>query len=106
MQIQAAIEHYHGLLEEYPAEARESADLLRERQPELHLMWGDRVMCGSLRPQLITASHYAQVQHVCGALAVMGNRLEHILLERPDLLDVLDLDDAERRLVRIEPGFK
>jgi uncharacterized circularly permuted ATP-grasp superfamily protein len=106
MPIQAAIDHYHSLLEEHPAAARESADLLRERQPELHLMWGERVMCGSLRPQLITARHYLQVQHVCGVLAAMGNRLEHVLLERPDLLDVLDLDEQERRLVRIDPGFK
>ncbi len=106
MHSQAAIDRYHRLLEEQPTLARESADLLRERQPELHLMFGNRVMCGSLRPQLIGSADYAHIQRVCASLAAIGKRLEQVLLARPDLLAVLDLDQQERRLVEIDPGFE
>ncbi|HEY8285217.1 MAG TPA: circularly permuted type 2 ATP-grasp protein [Chloroflexota bacterium] len=105
MHDQPAIERYHRLLLDQPALARESADLLRDRQPDLHLTFGDRVMCTSLRPQLIGREEYGHIQRVCASLALVGNRLEEVLLARPDLLAVLDLDDQERRLVEIDPGF-
>ncbi|HVA89399.1 MAG TPA: circularly permuted type 2 ATP-grasp protein [Chloroflexota bacterium] len=105
MHSQAAIERYHQLLHDQPALAQESANLLRDRQPDLHLTFGDRVMCTSLRPQLIGRDEYAHIQRVCASLAMVGSRLEQVLLGRPDLLAVLDLDEHERRLVETDPGF-
>jgi len=105
MHDQPAIERYHRLLRDQPVLAQESAALLRDRQPDLHLTFGDRLMCTSLRPQLIGRQEYGHIQRICASLALVGNRLEDILLARPDLLAVLDLDEQERRLVEIDPGF-
>jgi uncharacterized circularly permuted ATP-grasp superfamily protein len=105
MDIAKAIAHYDALLDD-AALAEESASLMVSRQPELRLTFGPRLMCGSLRPQFMSAAHYAHVQQVCEVLARAGRRLEDVILGEPRLLDVLDLSEDERRLVAIDHGFE
>ncbi len=103
--LEAAITHYHGLLEENAGLARASAEMLAERQPRERLMYGDRPLCKSLRPQFITRAQYEEVCSVCRVLARAMFRLGRHMIEEPVLLDAIDLTGDERRLVAIDPGF-
>ena len=58
-----------------------------------------------LRPQLLDAAQFAEIDRVCGALAGAIKRLEPALLADERLLDLLDLDPRERRLVAVDPGY-
>jgi len=103
--IAAAIAHYDALLAGDGALADGSAAMLLERQPQEHLLFGERLMCYALRPQLLDAARFAEIDRVCGALAGAIKRLEPVLLGDERLLDLLDLDPRERRLVAVDPGY-
>src|SRR5579871_4329287 len=106
MEIAAAVELYHSLLEGDAALARESGEMLTERQPGMRLTFGSRPICLSLRPQFIDAAQFEAVGRTCALLAGAAKRLEGALLADPRLLEVLDLSEDERRLVAVEPGFE
>ena len=85
--------------------AGESAALLAQGQRDRRLVFGERPLCVSLRPNLLskgaweTARRATEVIH--GALA----RLERALLEEEDLRRELDLEPEEERLALADPGF-
>lgn len=106
MRIATAVQRYNALLEGDASLARESGEMLTARQPGMRLTFGGRPICRSLRPQFMTAEHFAAVGRTCVLLAGAAKRLVAVLLADPRLRDVLDLDEDERRLVAVEPGFE
>ena len=82
-----AIEYYHSLLNDDVArenDAALSAALQREG-----LFFGTRPICIVLRPRLLGAEHYAQLQEVCSRVASAARQVVKFMLSdragaRPD----------------------
>ncbi|HKC91766.1 MAG TPA: hypothetical protein VKE23_10615, partial [Candidatus Limnocylindria bacterium] len=96
---------YHELLED-PVLAAESAAMLTEGQRERRLVFGDRPLCVSLRPNLISDWQYAAVNEASETIYAALGRLERALLEDEDLRRELDLDPQEEALALRDPGFR
>ena len=94
---------YDQLLES-DALARRSADLLQEAQREERLVFGDRPVSITLRPQLVDRRQYDAA--VAAAQAIYGafQRLERALLEDAALRRELDLQPEEEELALAKPG--
>src|SRR5438067_3351146 len=95
---------YHDLLED-EAIARRSADLLQQSQREQQLVFGDRPVSITLRPQLISRRHYDAATAASHAIFGAFQRVERALLEDASLRAELDLDPEEEQLALAEPGF-
>src|SRR5947208_1938784 len=95
---------YHAALER-PGVADASAAVLTEGQREARAVFGDRPLCVSLRPNLVSrralAAYTAASETLYGAFA----RLEKALLADEVLRRELDLDPEEERLALADPGF-
>ena len=100
-----AIATYHAALEE-PGVADASAEILREGQREARAVFGDRPLCVSLRPNLVSARTLASVTAGSEALYGALDRLERGLLRDEDLRRQLDLAPEEERLALAAPGFR
>ena len=96
---------YHELLED-PRLADASAELLAEGQRKRRLVFGDRPLCVSLRPNLISDWQYAAVNEASQTIYAALGRLERALLEDEDLRRELDLDSQEEALALRDPGFR
>ena len=96
---------YHELLED-PSLADESASVLAEGQRKRRLVFGDRPLCVSLRPNLISDWQYAEVNAASEAIYAALGRLERALLDDEDLRRELDLDPQEETLALRDPGFR
>jgi len=98
------IDAYNALVAD-PATASASAEALAEGQRSARVVFGDRPLCVSLRPNLVTRKQYAAnagaSEILYGALA----RLERALLRDEELRRELDLDPEEERLALADPGF-
>jgi uncharacterized circularly permuted ATP-grasp superfamily protein len=96
---------YHELLEE-PGLAEASAAVLAEGQQERRLVFGERPLCVSLRPNLISDWQYASVNEASETIYAALGRLERALLGDEDLRRQLDLDPQEEVLAVRDPGFR
>jgi hypothetical protein len=96
---------YHELLEDATL-ADDSAAMLAEGQRKRRLVFGDRPLCVSLRPNLITEWQYAAVNAAAEAIYAALGRLERALLVDEDLRRELDLDPREEALALRDPGFR
>jgi len=100
-----AVALYHRLLESDPALAAASQQALDEDLRAEGLFFGDRPLCGVLRPHMITVSQYERVRAACrlviGATVKLGARL----IEDERLQEPLRLSPREQELVRIDPGY-
>ena len=96
---------YNRLLEDRNL-ADETREALREGQQKRRLVFGERPLSVSLRPQLLERRRYdaavAASQALYGALA----RLERALLEDAELRRELDLEPEEERLALADPGCR
>ncbi|TMD51817.1 MAG: circularly permuted type 2 ATP-grasp protein [Chloroflexi bacterium] len=96
---------YHELLED-PGLAEASASALAEGQRERRLVFGDRPLCVSLRPNLISDWQYAAVNDASQTIYGALGRLERVLMNDEDLRRQLDLDPREEALALRDPGFR
>jgi uncharacterized circularly permuted ATP-grasp superfamily protein len=101
----AAIAAYHAALEQ-PGVAEGSAAVLTEGQREARAVFGDRPLCISLRPNIVTKKDLAAYTGASEALYGALGRLERALLTDDDLRRELDLDPEEERLALAPPGFR
>jgi hypothetical protein len=96
---------YNALLSDQRTAAA-CAEALAEGQRAARAVFGDRPLCVSLRPNLVTRRQYAAnaaaSETLYGALA----RLERALLRDEDLRRELDLSPEEDRLALADPGFR
>jgi uncharacterized circularly permuted ATP-grasp superfamily protein len=95
---------YHGLLED-PALAQASVELLVEGQRARRLVFGERPLCVSLRPNLISGRQYDAIREASETLYRALGRLERALLRDDALRRELDLEIGEERLALADPGF-
>src|SRR5438874_11024749 len=96
---------YHALLED-PKLVEESAGLLTEGQRARRLVFGERPLCVSLRPNLVSAWQYAAVNKAAETIYAALGRLERALLADADLRRELDLEPREEELALADPGFR
>jgi uncharacterized circularly permuted ATP-grasp superfamily protein len=101
----AAIAAYHAALEQ-PGVAEASAAVLTEGQREARAVFGDRPLCISLRPNIVTKKDLAAYTGASEVLYGALGRLERALLSDDDLRRELDLDPEEERLALASPGFR
>ena len=94
---------YHQLLENDRLTAT-CIDALQDGQRRHRLMFGDRPVSMTLRPQLIAAARYRAAVLASESIAAALGRLEKALLGDPRLRAELDLDPEEERLALVEPG--
>jgi uncharacterized circularly permuted ATP-grasp superfamily protein len=88
-----------------PATAAACAETLAQGQREGGAMWGERPLCVSLRPNLITKRQHSANTTASEALYSALGRLEHSLLREEELRRELDLSPEEDRLALADPGF-
>ena len=105
MRTMPAVAAYHAGLEE-PGVADASAEILREGQREARAVFGDRPLCVSLRPNLVSAATLRATTAASEAIYGACDRLERALLRDEDLRRQLDLDPIEERLALADPGFR
>ena len=96
---------YHALLED-GALAAASAAALADGQRARRLVFGDRPLCVSLRPNLIARWQYDAITTASETLYAAFDRLERALLADGDLRLELDLDPREAALALVDPGFR
>ena len=87
------------------ATAAACAETLAQGQRDGGAMWGDRPLCVSLRPNLVTKRQYAANASASEALYGALGRLERALLRDEELRRELDLSPEEDRLALADPGF-
>jgi uncharacterized circularly permuted ATP-grasp superfamily protein len=88
-----------------PATAAACAETLTQGQREGGAMWGERPLCVSLRPNLITKRQHSANTTASEALYGALGRLERALLRDEELRRELDLSPEEDRLALADPGF-
>src|SRR5215211_4605406 len=87
--LEAAIAHYHALLDANTARA--THEQLSAEQRARNLFFGERPLVSVLRPRFITAAQYAYVQSACGLVAAAAHRLAQKMLHDPSLRADLEL---------------
>jgi hypothetical protein len=100
-----AIGGWHALLrpdvELSPAACAGFAASMRTRK----LTFGDRVHCPFLRPFFLTEQDEARMRAAAETIAALGERVVRAARESAAVFGQLGLDEAETRLVRIDPGY-
>ena len=95
-----AIEYYHSLLNDDVArenDAALSAALQREG-----LFFGTRPICIVLRPRLLGAEHYAQLQEVCSRVASAARQVVKFMLSDPPTRDLMAFTPGEEALLALD----
>ncbi len=100
-----SVADYHSLLEDADVTSS-TAGALAQGQRDRRLVFGQRPLCVSLRPNLIPRGTWENVRRVTERLYGALGRLERVLLEEEDLRRELDLDPEEERLALADPGFE
>jgi hypothetical protein len=70
------------------------------------LTFGDRVHCPFLRPFFLTEEDEMRMRAAAETIAALGERVVGAALESAAVFDQLGLNEAETRLVRIDPGYR
>lgn len=106
MELQTAIDFYHGLLDD--TSARETFAQLEALIRERDMLVGkprERLICSVLRPRLLVPAQLATLQR---ATALVGRAIRKVgaaALIDPQLLAPYALTETERALLAIDPGY-
>ena len=105
-EVATAIDTWHGLLRP-DVELGEAHWLaLAARMREAKLTFGDRLNCPFLRRFFLSEEDAARIAHASETIAGVGETVVAAAVSSmPDLLDAVGLNEAERRLVAIDPGY-
>src|SRR5512134_1540590 len=98
-----AIGYYHSLFDDDVArenDAALSAALQREG-----LFFGTRPICVVLRPRLLGAEHYAQLQAVCSQVAMAARRVVKFMLADPATRALMAFTSGEDALLALDAGY-
>lgn len=100
---QAAIAHYHTLLEksDVAAFAQELQEELRKRE----VIFGGRFFCPFLRPHFIGREQFLLLQDAVRGVTRAISALTPKLLTSKELKDKLHFTEEEKRLIAIDPGY-
>ncbi len=100
----AMIERYHGSLEHGDI-AEASASMLDELLRREGLFFGDRPLCGVLRPRFLSPGEY---RHIARACALVGSAFEAVRVSamgNDALRAQFGLTAWEEQLIHADPGF-
>ena len=102
--LHEAVEHYHKLLAD-DALAESSRAMLDEGLEREKLIFGGRRLSPYLRPHFVTETDWARVTGICETVWGAIEKVKDAAVEDESLLDELGLNEIERDLVQIEPGY-
>lgn len=100
----APLDQYHSLLtnNSLGAASQETlVDMLRRD----NLFFGDRPLCGVLRPRFLTMAQYKHIARGCLHVAQAFEKLRVAAMQRPWLREQFGLQDWEEQLIHADPGF-
>jgi hypothetical protein len=98
-----AIDYYHSLLNDEAAlenDAALSAAIQRQG-----LFFGTRPICVVLRPRLLGAEHYAQLQDVCSRVASAARQVVKFMLSDPPARNLMAFTAGEEALLALPAGY-
>jgi len=103
--LQEAVEFYHQLLEESEV-AESSRRMLDDGLERAKLVFGGRRLSPYLRPHFVTEQDFERVTRVCETVWAAIQKVKDAAVGDEALIDELGLTQAERELVRIDPGYR
>lgn len=98
-----AIEYYHSLFDDDVA--RENDAVLGAALQREGLYFGTRPICIVLRPRLLGAEHYAQLQDVCSRVAVAARQAVKFMLSDRPTRDLMAFTPGEEALLAFDSGY-
>jgi hypothetical protein len=102
--LHEAVDFYHGLLAE-GAVAESSRQMLDEGLERARLIFGGRRLSPYLRPHFVTEKDWTRVTRVCETVWGAIQKVKDAAVEDAKIVDELGLNDIERELVAIDPGY-
>lgn len=98
-----AINYYHSLFNDDVA--RENDAALNAALQREGLFFGTRPICIVLRPRLLGAEHYAQLQAVCGAVAQAARQVIKVMRSDRATYDLMAFTPGEEKLLALDAGY-
>jgi hypothetical protein len=98
-----AIEYYHSLFNDDVA--RENDAMLSAALQREGLFFGTRPICIVLRPRLLGAEHYAQLQEVCSRVAIAARQAVKFMLSDRPTRDLMAFTPGENALLALDAGY-
>ncbi len=105
-QVDEAIARYHKLLESEQFRDLGWVDQLHQAMSARRLEIGGKPVSAFLRPHFLTRRQYEGLEKGGGSLWSAVDRMRHMVLSTPALLNRLDLLPGERMLAELNPGYK
>jgi uncharacterized circularly permuted ATP-grasp superfamily protein len=102
--LDEAVSYYNSLLDD-PELAAESFNVLQTGLERSRLIFGGRPLSPYLRPHFVTADDWEMVTVTCGIVWGALQKVKDAAVVDDVLLDVLGVSDAEKELVKIDPGY-
>ena len=100
----APIDHYHTLLQTSSL-AAQSQDVLVDMLQRDGLFFGDRPLCGVLRPRFLTLAQYTHIANACRLVGQAFEKIRVAAMNDSALRAQFALYDWEEQLVHADPGF-
>ncbi len=100
----SAIARYHDALTQGDT-AVASAELLDRLLRSEGLFFGDRPLCGVLRPRLLTVGEYRHIGRACAHVGGAFEAVRRAAMENPVLRAQFGLTAWEEQLIHADPGF-
>ena len=98
-----AIDYYHSLFNDDVA--RENDAALSAALQHEGLFFGTRPICIVLRPRLVGAEHYAQLQIVCTAVAQAARQVVKVMRSERAVYDLMAFTTGEEKLMALDAGY-
>lgn len=105
-QLDEAIARYHKILQSEPYRSLSWVSEMRGQMEAEQLFSGGRLLCPFLRPNLVTRRQYDALVKTSETLLSAVDRMQHMVLANPALMNRLELLPAEKMLASIDPGYK
>ncbi len=102
--LQEAIEYYHSLF--VGDFGRENDLALQAALQREGLFFGTRPICIVLRPRLLGADHYAQLQTVCTQVALAARQVVKYMLTDPATRALMAFTSGEEKLLALDAGYE
>ncbi len=102
--LHEAVEHYHELLADDTL-AESSRAILDEGLEREKLIFGGRRLSPYLRPHFVTETDWWRVTGICETVWGAIQKVKDAAVDDESLLDELGLNEIERDLVKIDPGY-
>jgi len=100
-----AVAEYHELLAADETLTPATFEKLRSAMRKKRLLYGDRPIGIALRPHLLDRKQFRALTLAAVRVTSALEKIAAAVVQDPDLMDQLDLTEAERRMALVDPGF-